>query len=622
MLRRRRMRLRVLRPGQVLRHQLPGRLPVLRPRRQGRHLLERAGRGRGPEQPVRGQGRRGLRHRRQVRRQRRLPHLRRRHPVQHRRLRRRSPPRAAAPAGASASPVTLLLHALRLRPGQHVPRRLQHLRRVPRRQTSASRGAAARSRRGASARTAPSAPPASAPRASAATRPAPRAASPAPWPPPSASAPRPHRSGPAQPVRRPGAPSCGTDGYCDGNGGCRRYDANTVCVGAACSGTTYSAPRKCNGSGTCAAAASEPVLAVRLRDRRLQVHLHGRHRLRLAQQVPERRLRARHHRRQLLQPPAAAHLGQVRRGQHVVGLRRRLHQALDQPQHREPAVAFRLRGQRLVQHHQPPQRQVSRHRGAGHRRRRQGGPNACGAANSQQWKLVPAGTNVYRIVNRHSSKALDVLAQGTADGAAIGQWTVNGTLNQKWLLTSVGGAPTIALWRYYSGSLKDDYETTAASPPAGYITVGSFGYIYTTNQVNTWPIYSCKLAGTNDKFVSKYSNCEGQTANRRPNRLRPRPPRRRLQAGVPLLDRRLAGPPAHRVDELRGPRRGARLRRRPDRVRPQPALTGPPRSTSSLARPRRVEAEARPDVSRACYRPLTGSSPTRHGRCYRPSCRT
>jgi len=48
-----------------------------------------------------------------------------------------------------------------------------------------------------------------------------------------------------------GAPTCGTDGSCDGAGGCRLYAAGTMCVGASCTGSTFSPARTCNGTGTC-----------------------------------------------------------------------------------------------------------------------------------------------------------------------------------------------------------------------------------------------------------------------------------------------------------------------------------------------------------------------------------
>jgi hypothetical protein len=51
------------------------------------------------------------------------------------------------------------------------------------------------------------------------------------------------------------APSCGTDGKCDGNSGCRKYVMGTVCSAAICpAGATSLTPTgTCNGAGTCGA---------------------------------------------------------------------------------------------------------------------------------------------------------------------------------------------------------------------------------------------------------------------------------------------------------------------------------------------------------------------------------
>jgi hypothetical protein len=57
-----------------------------------------------------------------------------------------------------------------------------------------------------------------------------------------------------------GAPSCGTDGRCDGRGACRLYDASTVCAGASCptGQSTQINQRTCNGLGVCQAATTQP----------------------------------------------------------------------------------------------------------------------------------------------------------------------------------------------------------------------------------------------------------------------------------------------------------------------------------------------------------------------------
>jgi len=48
-----------------------------------------------------------------------------------------------------------------------------------------------------------------------------------------------------------GASTCGTDGACDGGGACRLYASGTTCVAASCTGSTFTPPRTCNGTGTC-----------------------------------------------------------------------------------------------------------------------------------------------------------------------------------------------------------------------------------------------------------------------------------------------------------------------------------------------------------------------------------
>jgi hypothetical protein len=47
-----------------------------------------------------------------------------------------------------------------------------------------------------------------------------------------------------------GAMSCGTDGWCNGAGACRRYASGTVCGAATCSNGTLTGST-CNGTGTC-----------------------------------------------------------------------------------------------------------------------------------------------------------------------------------------------------------------------------------------------------------------------------------------------------------------------------------------------------------------------------------
>src|SRR6185295_17181498 len=45
--------------------------------------------------------------------------------------------------------------------------------------------------------------------------------------------------------------SCGADGTCDGNGGCRRFIYGTPCTDKSCSGATFTPNKICDGAGAC-----------------------------------------------------------------------------------------------------------------------------------------------------------------------------------------------------------------------------------------------------------------------------------------------------------------------------------------------------------------------------------
>src|SRR6185295_20126111 len=51
-----------------------------------------------------------------------------------------------------------------------------------------------------------------------------------------------------------GAPTCGSDGTCDGQGSCRLYPAGTSCAPMMCNGSTLTGAQVCDGAGTCRAA--------------------------------------------------------------------------------------------------------------------------------------------------------------------------------------------------------------------------------------------------------------------------------------------------------------------------------------------------------------------------------
>jgi len=49
------------------------------------------------------------------------------------------------------------------------------------------------------------------------------------------------------------APSCGTDGTCDGAGGCRKYATGTVCAAETCASGIYTPAASCDANGNCTA---------------------------------------------------------------------------------------------------------------------------------------------------------------------------------------------------------------------------------------------------------------------------------------------------------------------------------------------------------------------------------
>jgi hypothetical protein len=72
---------------------------------------------------------------------------------------------------------------------------------------------------------------------------------------------------------------------------------------------------------------------------------------------------------------------------------------------------------------------------------------SCGQAAFDWWPTytgsAPSGgglaNGTYKLIARHSGKALDAYGNQTANGTQIIQWTYGGGSNQKWTLTSLGG---------------------------------------------------------------------------------------------------------------------------------------------------------------------------------------
>jgi len=75
---------------------------------------------------------------------------------------------------------------------------------------------------------------------------------------------------------------------------------------------------------------------------------------------------------------------------------------------------------------------------------------------------VPDAGRWYRLVNRHSGKALDVLGFSTADGGDVVQWTDLGGANQQWRFVSSGGG-WYRLVNRHSGKALETYGWSTAN---------------------------------------------------------------------------------------------------------------------------------------------------------------
>jgi enterochelin esterase family protein len=94
----------------------------------------------------------------------------------------------------------------------------------------------------------------------------------------------------------------------------------------------------------------------------------------------------------------------------------------------------------------------------------------------------------YKLVARHSGKALDAYGNGTANGTQIIQWTYGGGNNQKWTLTSLGGnlykiigvqsgkSIDISNWGTANGTKVQLWDYLAGTNQKLYFNASSGGY--------------------------------------------------------------------------------------------------------------------------------------------------
>jgi hypothetical protein len=61
-----------------------------------------------------------------------------------------------------------------------------------------------------------------------------------------------------------------------------------------------------------------------------------------------------------------------------------------------------------------------------------------GTATNDEWELVNLGTGYYKVVNRNSGKVLNVAGVSTANGANVDQWSWANANQQQWQITDLG----------------------------------------------------------------------------------------------------------------------------------------------------------------------------------------
>jgi len=61
-----------------------------------------------------------------------------------------------------------------------------------------------------------------------------------------------------------------------------------------------------------------------------------------------------------------------------------------------------------------------------------------GTATNDEWELVNLGTGYYRVVNRNSGKVLNVAGASTVNGGNVDQWSWAGANQQQWQITDLG----------------------------------------------------------------------------------------------------------------------------------------------------------------------------------------
>ena len=83
-------------------------------------------------------------------------------------------------------------------------------------------------------------------------------------------------------------------------------------------------------------------------------------------------------------------------------------------------------------------------------------------AQNQKWRIDAPGNGFYKLIAVHSQKAMDVVGASTLDGAAIHQWSPLNVQSQDWSITSVGSG-YFKIVNRNSGKALDVYGAGAAN---------------------------------------------------------------------------------------------------------------------------------------------------------------
>jgi hypothetical protein len=126
--------------------------------------------------------------------------------------------------------------------------------------------------------------------------------------------------------------------------------------------------------------------------------------------------------------------------------------------------------------------------------------------NNQQWIVESLGTGYYKLRVKSSGKALDVFGNNTGNEATIGVYPYSGSNNQQWSIVDVGSGYYKVLARHSGKGL----DVKAASQINGSI-VHQYEYAGATNQQWSFTFLSTSLEPTHCRRYNK------------PTTLRPRP---------------------------------------------------------------------------------------------------